>query len=144
MSMLKRAIEIAEQAHAGQVDNAGAPHIPHPLRVMLSLSAPAPRIAAVLPDVVEDGNEKGWTLERLREEGFDDEIIGAVEALTRRDGEDYLEFVRRAGRHPIARAVKIADLKDNMDRTRIPNPSAEDEARFERYRTALLCIQQMG
>jgi len=89
MSTLKRAIEIAAQAHAGQVDKAGAPYIQNPLRVMLSLSAPAQRISAVLHDVVEDAKEKGWTLERLREEGFDDEVVGAIEALTKRDGEPF-------------------------------------------------------
>ena len=139
MSTLRRAIEIAAQAHAGQVDKAGAPYIQHPLRVMLSLTSPAQRIAAVLHDVVEDTD---WTLERLRAEGFDDEVVGAVDALTRRDGEDYCEFIRRAGQHPIARVVKMADLRDNMDLTRIPEPSDGDRARLERYRTALQLLSE--
>ena len=142
MSTLERAIEIAAQAHAGQCDKGGAPYILHPLRVMFAVRTPVERIVAVLHDLMEDS--KHWTPERLRREGFDDEIIEAVEALTRREGEDYLEFVRRAGKHAVARAVKIADLHDNMDLSRIPEPNEKDHARMERYQKALQCLEEVG
>ncbi len=134
MSTLERAIEIAAGAHAGQRDKAGAPYILHPLRVMLSVKEPAQRIAAVLHDVVED---TPWTLEQLRAEGFGDEVLRAVDALTKRDGEDYLAFVDRAGRDPVARAVKIADIRDNMDESRIARDTDRDRERLEKYRQAL-------
>ncbi len=134
MNQLEHAIVIAAKAHAGQVDKAGATYILHPLRVMLGVESEAARAAAALHDVVED---TPWTLEKLREEGFDEEVVGAVEALTRREGEDYLDFVRRAGGHPVAREVKIADLRDNMDLSRIAEPTDKDRARLERYREAL-------
>jgi len=134
MSTLERAIEIAAAAHAGQHDKAGAPYILHPLRVMLAQKGPAQRIAAVLHDVVED---TPWTLEQLRAEGFSDEVVGAVDALTKRDGEDYFAFVDRAGRHPVARAVKIADIRDNMDTSRIAAMTDRDRERLEKYRHAL-------
>lgn len=134
MSTLERAIALAAEAHAGMVDKAGAPYILHPLRVMLRVADERARIAAVLHDVVEDTE---WTLERLREEGFDPEVLAAVDALTRRNGEDYYDFCRRAAQHPIARIVKRADIEDNLDLSRIPDPSPEDHARIERYRRAL-------
>ena len=123
MATLERAIAIAAEAHAGQRDKAGAPYILHPLRVMLRLGDPVDRIVAVLHDVVEDA--PAWPLERLRAEGFSEEVLEAVERLTKRPGEDYEESIERAGAHPIARRVKVADLEDNMDL-----------ARLERYRRA--------
>jgi (p)ppGpp synthase/HD superfamily hydrolase len=134
MSTLERAIEIAAASHAGQQDKAGAPYILHPLRVMLSVTEPAQRIAAVLHDVVED---TAWTLDQLRSEGFGDDVIRAIDALTKRDGEDYFAFVERAGRDPIARAVKIADIRDNLDVTRIATVTDRDRARLDKYRQAL-------
>jgi (p)ppGpp synthase/HD superfamily hydrolase len=134
MSTLERAIAIAVEAHAGAVDKGGTPYILHPLRVMLRMDDEATRIAAVLHDVVEDAED--WNLVRLRAEGFAQEVIAAVEALTRRDGEDYFDFCRRAGADPIARLVKLADIEDNMDLSRITNPTSADHARLERYGSA--------
>src|SRR5262245_28479422 len=133
MSTLERAIEIAAKAHAGQLDKAGAPYILHPLRVMFRLQDPAARITAVLHDVVEDSS---WTIEDLRAEGFDAPVLAAVDALTRRSGESYEDFVRRAGLHPIAYPVKLADLADNLDLSRIASPTERDEARIARYERA--------
>ena len=134
MSTLERAIEIAAAAHAGQQDKAGAPYILHPLRVMLAQKENAQRIAAVLHDVVED---TPWTLEQLRAEGFSDDVLRAVDALTKREGEDYSDFVERAGRDPVARPVKIADIRDNMDASRIAMLTDRDRERIEKYRQAL-------
>jgi (p)ppGpp synthase/HD superfamily hydrolase len=134
MSTLERAIALAAEAHAGQVDKAGAPYILHPLRVMLRLASVEERIAAVLHDVVEDC---GWTLERLRAEGFSDRVIAAIDALTRRPAETYEQFVLRAAANPIARRVKLADLWDNSDLSRIANPTPKDHERIEKYRRAI-------
>src|SRR5690606_22759929 len=123
MSTLERAIEIAVQAHAGATDKGGAPYILHPVRVMLRMRTDAERIAAVLHDVVEDTE---WTIERLRHEGFSEEVLRAVEALTKRKGEDYFDFCRRARCNEIARKVKLADLTDNMDLKRLTHPITDD------------------
>jgi hypothetical protein len=80
MSTLERAIVIAAEAHAGMTDKAGAPYILHPLRLMLALSDASDRIVAVLHDVVEDCD--GWTLARIRSEGFSEEVIEALESVT--------------------------------------------------------------
>ena len=130
-SLLARAIEIAAAAHATQVDKGGAPYILHPLRMMLKQTTEAAKIAAVLHDVVED---TPWTLEKLRAEGFPDEVLDAVACLTKREGEDYADFITRAGTNPIARAVKLADLEDNMDLKRIPEPVQKDFDRLAKYR----------
>ena len=133
MSLLERAILLAVQAHRGQVDRSGAPYILHPLRVMFRVETENERIAAVLHDVVEDTD---WTLDGLRAEGFPEEIVQAVDCLTRREGESYDDRVARAAAHPIARRVKLADLEDNMDARRLARWSEEDAARFERYHRA--------
>jgi len=134
MTPLEKAILIAVQAHAGAKDKAGEAYILHPLRMMMKMRTESERIVAVLHDVVEDSD---WTIERLRDEGFTEEILTAVDHLTKRPGEDYEDFVRRAVRNPLALPVKIADLEDNLDQTRIKEPTEQDSARIARYRKAL-------
>ncbi|MDQ7779730.1 MAG: HD domain-containing protein [Planctomycetota bacterium] len=133
MSTLERAIEIAARAHAGQVDKAGAPYVLHPIRVMLRVQTVEQRIAAILHDVVEDTDV---TLGDLRRKGFSLRVIAAVEALTRRSNEAYDDFVTRASKNAIAKRVKLADLEDNLDMSRLPHPSPRDLHRLKRYRRA--------
>jgi GTP pyrophosphokinase len=111
---LERAIEIAVEAYAGQTDKAGATYIRHPLRVMERMDSEIERVVAVLHDVVEDSR---YTLAEIEQE-FDGEVRTAVDALTKRDGEDYLDdFIPRAAENDIDRTVKRADIEDNMDLT---------------------------
>ncbi len=131
MATLERAIEIAAAAHAGQADKAGQPYILHPIRVMLSMSGNDERIAAILHDVVEDTR---ISFADLADYGFSEAVIEAVRALTKEDGESRIEAARRAVQNPIARKVKLADVADNMDLRRIPEPTASDLARLEEYR----------
>ncbi len=130
---LEDAIALAALAHRGQVDKAGQPYILHPLRVMLSVEGTEARIAAVLHDVVEDTD---WTLEKLCAAGYSEPVQHALWHLTKRDGEAYPDFIARAARDPVARVVKLADLADNMDLRRLPNPPPTDHARLDRYRAA--------
>ncbi len=139
MSTLERAIVIAAKAHAGQKDKGGQTYILHPLRLMLQMRTEDERMAAVLHDVVEDSD---WTLEQLRSEGFSEAVGQAVDALTERKGESYEAFVQRAVGNPIARVVKIADIRDNMDLSRIPNPSEKDHERLDKYRRALAILEE--
>ena len=138
VSTLEHAIALAAKAHAGQIDKVGAPYILHPLRVMLRVTTTEERIAAVLHDVVEDSS---WSLERLAGEGFSPEIIEAVDALSHRPQETYEEFVLRAAANAIARVVKLADLEDNCDLSRIAHPSSRDFARIEKYRRAIAVLR---
>jgi (p)ppGpp synthase/HD superfamily hydrolase len=98
---------------------------------MLRMVGDTERIVAVLHDVVEDSTV---TLDDLREADFSDEVIKAVEALTKRPGETRLQAAQRAACHPIACAVKLADNADNMDLSRIASPTDKDHARLAQYR----------
>ena len=140
-SRLERVIAIAAEAHAGQVDKAGAPYVLHPLRMMLSVSSIDERFVAALHDVCEDC--PGWTFDRLRGEGFPDHIIQALQSVTKRDGEDYEDFVRRAAANPIGRRVKLADMQDNSDLARIAAPTERDFQRVEKYLRAIDLISRL-
>ena len=143
-SPVERAVVIALHAHRGQVDKAGAPYVLHPLRMMARMTDDDSRMAAVLHDVVEDG--PGWTFERLRAEGIPDVVVEAIAFLTKRPEEegDYEAFIRRAARNPIACRVKLADLEDNMDLSRIAAPGARDFRRVEKYRKAKALLETLG
>ena len=131
---LERAIAIAATAHAGQVDKGGAPYILHPLKVMLRMTTLEERIVAVLHDVVEDCE---ISLDDLRKEGFSEEVLTAIQSVTKVPGESYEDFVERAAQNPIGRVVKLADLEENSDLSRIASPSWEDLERIEKYRRAI-------
>jgi (p)ppGpp synthase/HD superfamily hydrolase len=130
MSTLERAIAIAVEAHAGQKDKSGAAYILHPLRVMARVNSDAEKTVAILHDVVED---TPWTFDRLRQEGFSEEVIQAIDCVTKREGESYDDFVKRSAPNSIARRVKIADLEDNMDIRRNEAVSPKDAERFDKY-----------
>ena len=142
MSTLERAIEIAKTAHTGQFDKAGKPYIFHPVRVMLRVHNEFEKIVAVLHDVVED---TCVNLEDLKREGFLPEVVQAIDALTKRPGESRLDAAKRAAAHPLARVVKLADNAENMDLSRLPNPTAKDYERlreYEQVRVILLAAQK--
>lgn len=130
MSTLERAIEIAASAHAGQVDKAGQPYILHPLRLMLAVKNENERITAILHDVVEDTE---ITIDDLKSEGFSETVLDAVLALTKTKGESRMAAAKRALQNPIARVVKLADVTDNMDLSRIAEPSEKDFSRLKEY-----------
>ena len=136
---LERALEIAAITHAGQTDKGGAPYILHPLRVMLRVAPGAQQIVAVLHDVVEDSDGK-VTFDDLAREGFSREVIDGVRAVTRIEGESYEDFIARAALNPVGKAVKLADLAENSDLSRIDRPTQKDLERGEKYRRA---IQQL-
>ena len=143
-SPLEKAIAIALQAHCGQRDKAGAPYVLHPLRMMCRMTDDEARMAAVLHDVVEDGPR--WTFDRLRAEGIPERVVEAVGYLTKRPEEegDYDAFIRRAAGNPIARRVKLADLADNMELSRIAEPGERGFVRVEKYRRAKAMLESLG
>ncbi|MDO4706291.1 MAG: HD domain-containing protein [Comamonadaceae bacterium] len=142
-ALLEKAIALALHAHAGQVDDDGSPYILHPLRVMLGLpqsATPEQRMAAVLHDTLE---HTALNEQDLHAAGIPAAVIDAVRTLTRPEHESRLEATRRAAAHPIARAVKRCDIRDNMDLSRIPHPSPADHARMQEYRQALALLESM-
>ncbi len=129
MPTLEDAISFAAKAHRGRKDKAGATYILHPLRVMLHMKTKDERIVAVLHDVVEDTK---YTLEDLQRVGYSQKVLRSLDHLTKRDGEEYEKFIKR-----VKRDLKIADLKDNLDLSRIKDPNRRDFTRIEKYRRAL-------
>ena len=132
--MLDKAIRISAKAHEGQKDKAGQPYILHPLRVMFSRKNDTERICAVLHDIIEDTD---ISIEYLRKESFSQEVLTALDALTKRANESYDDFIGRVIENKIACHVKLADLLDNIDLSRISNPIEEDYKRVEKYRKAV-------
>ena len=138
MIEIEQAIIIAAKAHNGQLDKGGQPYIFHPLRVMMAAETIDEKIVAILHDVIEDS---AMTVDDLREQGVTDDQIAALLCLTKQTGEDYMNFIRRVMENPLARKVKICDIKDNMKLDRIPNPNHEDYRRVEKYRAALAVLE---
>ncbi|MCH7390084.1 guanosine-3',5'-bis(diphosphate) 3'-pyrophosphohydrolase [Acinetobacter dispersus] len=130
MATLEQAIAFAAKQHSGQVDKANAPYILHPLRVMLNVPSMDHKIIAVLHDVLEDTETSIADLQAL---GFQAHIIDAIVALTKQDGESRIEAAQRTVQNPLARVVKLADITDNMNLSRIPSPTAKDFERMEQY-----------
>ncbi|MDR1517555.1 MAG: phosphohydrolase [Dysgonamonadaceae bacterium] len=131
---LNRAILIAIEAHAEQLDaNNGRPYIEHPFRVMNAGQTLPEKIVGILHDVVED---TPWTMDALAREGFSDEILLAVDALTRRDNESYDDYLARVKPIPLAVRVKLNDLSDNMDIRRWDSIPDFEFARLRKYLNA--------
>ena len=115
-AILEKAIQLATQYHDGQVDKGGHPYINHPLRVMNSVTSTECKVVAVLHDVLEDCDV---TAEDLLEAGIPNELVACVTILTKPRWEPYMDYIEQVAKDPRTRQVKLADLKDNMDLTRL-------------------------
>lgn len=138
MYQIEKAIEIALKAHTGQKDRYGKPYILHPLRIMNKMETESEMIAAILHDVVEDSD---ISLDDLKKEGFNNEIINAVDNLTKREGENYFDYISRTINSPLSKKVKLGDLEDNMDLRRLDVISEKDTERFNKYLRAWKMIK---
>ena len=132
---LEKAIQIAVEAHAGTKDKGGKAYILHPISVMMRVETEEEKIVAILHDVVEDTD---WIFDALRKEGFSETVIEALETVTKySEEEDYDDFIQRSLKNDIGRKVKIADLRENLDVTRIGELTEKDIERFNKYKRAL-------
>jgi (p)ppGpp synthase/HD superfamily hydrolase len=135
---INKALEIAIRAHSQQVDKADEEYILHPLRVMHQFDDKDLMIVSILHDVIEDSN---FTLDDLADVGFSREILDAINCLTKRKNETYQSFIDRVKTNSLAVKVKIEDIKDNLDITRLPQPLSEiDLARLKKYHNALFSL----
>lgn len=134
MSTLDKAIEIAANAHKDQKDRYGKQYILHPLRVMLKFKTEREMIVAVLHDVVEKSD---WTIPKLRQEGFDSDILEAVDLLTRSDSQTYMDYINKLKGNSLARRIKIADIEDNMDPRRVDSPGEKDVKKLSQLSEAV-------
>lgn len=132
--LLQKAIVLAHQVHAQQVDKAGKPYINHPLRVMATMETCSEKIVAILHDAVEDSD---LTLEDLHKVGLSGDMIEAIAAITKNEGENYEVYLQRVMENAIALKVKIADMTDNMNISRIANPTEKDWQRLVKYQQIL-------
>ena len=128
--MLVKAIQIAVSAHKEQVDKSGQPYILHLIRVMDAGETEQEKICGVLHDLVEDTD---WTFEKLENEGFSEEIISALKCVTTQENEAYDVFISRIKENPLAIKVKLNDLRDNMDITRLVHITKKDRERLNKY-----------
>ena len=130
---------LAIAMHDKQKDKGGAPYILHPIHVAEQMKTEEETIVALLHDVVEDTSV---TLSDLQYLGFSDEVVYAVDAITKRDGEKWKDYIDRVKENRIARKVKIADLNHNSDLSRLCRPPTHDDLlRAERYKKAIIFLQ---
>ena len=130
---VEAAKRLATQMHAGQTDKAGLPYITHPERVAARLTTPEGQVVGWLHDTVED---TALTLSEI-EAAFGAETAAAVDAISRRAGESWDDYLDRVKQNPVARKVKISDLIDNSNLSRTPHVTLRDVMRQAKYNRAL-------
>ncbi|WP_295564604.1 HD domain-containing protein [uncultured Holdemanella sp.] len=130
------ALQIAQKAHAGQVDKAGKDYILHPMTVASYMDTDIEKTIAYLHDVLEDTDV---TVDALRKI-FPNEIVDTLITLTHRKDESYFEYIQRVSKSKLAKKVKVADLLHNLDITRIKEPTKQDYERLEKYKKSILYL----
>ena len=130
------ALQIAQKAHAGQVDKAGKDYILHPITVASYMDTDIEKTIAYLHDVLEDTDV---TVDALRKI-FPNEIVDTLITLTHRKDESYFEYIQRVSKSKLAKKVKVADLLHNLDITRIKEPTKQDYERLEKYKKSILYL----
>lgn len=134
VEMLERAVHLMIDSQEGQVDKAGQPYFLHPMRVALNCETSVQKTVAFLHDVIEDTAISSADLKR---HGFSEEVVEAVLSVTRKQGEDYEEFIQRCALNPIGRYVKIRDLEDNLNVKRLDELDVSATHRINKYLKAL-------
>ena len=128
------AFEIAKTAHAGQTDKAGLDYILHPLQVAAEVTTDEEKAVALLHDIIEDTDV---TASELLAKGLPDNVVEAVEALTKKHNQNYAAYMAGVKKNRLATAVKLADLKHNSDLSRLEKITQKDRERAEKYRKAI-------
>ena len=136
--LTKKAMRLCFAAHAGQLDKGGVPYVFHPFHVAEQMEDELSTVVALLHDVVEDTD---YTLEDLARMGFPERALSALKLLTHDKRVPYLDYVAAIRHDPIARAVKLPDLRHNSDLSRLSNPDASALARVEKYRRAIALLE---
>nr|DAF06821.1 MAG TPA: Guanosine polyphosphate pyrophosphohydrolases/synthetase [Caudoviricetes sp.] len=137
--LLKKALQIATDAHMHQVDKGGMPYILHPIRVANKCKTNEERMVALLHDTIEDTEV---TEAYLLSEGFPRNIVNAILSVTRNKNESYEDFIKRSRLNPIGRQVKLHDLEDNMDITRLNELTEKDICRLNKYLKAYKYLKE--
>lgn len=133
-SMFNIALSIATEAHRGQFDKAGIDYIEHPIFVASQVDSEEEKAVALLHDVIEDSSV---TAEELLNAGLPETVVTAVQILSKKKGQDYQTYLKTVKSNPLARAVKLADLKHNSDLSRLETITDKDLERLEKYKSAI-------
>lgn len=136
--MTKKALKLCFDIHKEQVDKSGLPYVFHPFHLAEQMETEDTTIVALLHDVVEDSD---LTLDDLRQMGFGVAVIAALALLTHDPAVEYMDYVRAIKDNPIARAVKLADLRHNSDLTRLDTVDEKALARREKYLQAMALLK---
>ena len=136
--MTKKALKLCFDVHKEQVDKSGLPYVFHPFHLAEQMETEETTIVALLHDVVEDSD---LTLEDLRQMGFSDTVIAALALLTHDPAVEYMDYVRAIKDNPIARAVKLADLRHISDLTRLDTLDEKVLAGREKYLQAMTLLK---
>lgn len=137
--MTKQALQTCFDAHKNQTDKTGLPYVFHPFHLAEQMQDEDTTIAALLHDVVEDTD---YTFDDLQKMGFPAHILEALRLLTHDNDVPYMEYVAALKHNPIARAVKLADLRHNSDQTRVDHVDERMQQRFEKYAAAIRLLEE--
>jgi len=137
--MTKKALRLCFEAHKEQQDKGGLPYVFHPFHLAEQMQDEDTTVTALLHDVVED---TGYTLDDLRKMGFGDRVMAALDLLTHREGVPYMEYVAAIKENPVARAVKLADLRHNSDLSRLDAVTEQDRERRDNYLAAIRLLEE--
>lgn len=140
LKQLETAIRIAINAHYGQEDKAKSPYIFHPFRVMNNVASIEEKIVAVLHDVVEDTN---LTFEYLLNQGISPDLVDALRLLTHTKDTSYEDYIKKLSTNKIAKAVKLADIRDNRNLGRLETVTQKDLDRLEKYKRATKFLESI-
>ena len=129
--MTKKAIKLMYEKHKNQIDKSGMPYVLHPLHVAESMKDEKTTVVALLHDIVEDTD---ITLTDLIKMQFPKEVVDAIGIMTHTSELSYYEYIERISSNPISTEVKLADLKHNMDLSRLNQITKEDLERLKKYK----------
>ena len=137
--MTKKALKLCFEAHKEQIDKSGMPYVFHPFHLAEQMQDEESTIVALLHDVVEDTD---YTLDDLSKMGFDDSVLTAINLMTHEDGVPYMDYVEQIKTNPIAKIVKLADLRHNSDMTRLDVVTPRNQERAEKYLAAIKLLEK--
>lgn len=138
--MTKVALKLCFEAHKEQRDKSDMPYVFHPFHLAEQMTDEETTIVALLHDVVEDTD---YTIEDLRAMGFSDRVLDAIALMTHDPEVPYMDYVAKIKTNPIAKAVKLADLRHNSDMSRFDCITPYDEIRAEKYRKAIALLESL-
>ena len=133
-SIVDLALSIARKAHEGQLDKAGVDYIEHPIYVASQVDTEEEKAVALLHDVIEDSPVSA---EELLQAGLPETVVTAVQVLTKKKEQDYQTYLETVKKNPLARLVKLSDLKHNSDLSRLSSITEKDRERLKKYKKAI-------